>query len=73
MVASKNELESRVRGPLSVRTPRFEVPGLTVAAVVVIEPTVPVPASVVSLSAVTAPATVRSTCNVPSLITVVPV
>ncbi len=49
-------------------------PGLTVAAVVAIEATVPVPPIVVPESAVTAPIVpAPSTCSTPALMVVVPV
>ncbi len=59
--------------PVSVSVPVVASPGLTVAAVVVIEATVPVPPIVVPESAATAPLIVPSACSTPALMVVVPV
>ena len=72
---SKFELESRVKAPVSVRTPVavVESPGLTVPAVVLIEPTVPIPPSVAPELTATSPATAPLTRSVPAATVVPPV
>ena len=74
MVTSKFELESRVKAPESVRMPVRveESPGLTVAAVVAIDPTVPTPPRVAPELTETAP-TVPLTSRLPAATVVPPV